>query len=195
MRRLVWASAGRTYHIVGNIMHWFNFKLCQCWLIFRAFLLIHEYVCWVIFKINYFEKFFQKYHQSIKQFGSRSGSMFHGTWSGSKLFAKVISRGQNSSQTLTPTLFSCPENVICFWPLLHIFIQSLQTRIFHELKQTIWTLQSVWYWSILFAILATLVVFPTAWKKGRVLARKGHIWCVKFTQKGTFVRADFSNVS
>ena len=24
------------------------------------------------FKINFFEKFFQKYHQSVKQFGSRS---------------------------------------------------------------------------------------------------------------------------
>ena len=38
----------------------------------------------IFFKINFFEKFFQDYHQSIKQFGSRSGPTF---WSGSKLFA------------------------------------------------------------------------------------------------------------
>ena len=38
----------------------------------------------LFFQINFFEKFFQEYHQSVKQFGSRSRS-------GSKLFAKVIS--------------------------------------------------------------------------------------------------------
>ena len=27
------------------------------------------------FKINFFEKFFQEYHQMVKKFGSRSGSM------------------------------------------------------------------------------------------------------------------------
>ena len=27
----------------------------------------------IIFKINFSEKFFQEYHQSVKQFGSRSG--------------------------------------------------------------------------------------------------------------------------
>ena len=45
-----------------------------------------------IFKINFFEIFFQEYHQSVKQFGSRSGPTFCRAWSGSKLFAKVISR-------------------------------------------------------------------------------------------------------
>ena len=29
-----------------------------------------------LFKINFFEKFFQEYHQSVKQFGSRSGQCF-----------------------------------------------------------------------------------------------------------------------
>ena len=27
----------------------------------------------IFFKINFFDKFFQEYHQSVKQFGSRSG--------------------------------------------------------------------------------------------------------------------------
>ena len=31
----------------------------------------------IFFKIKFFENFFQEYHQSIKQFGSRSGPTFH----------------------------------------------------------------------------------------------------------------------
>ena len=34
MRRLIWGLAGRTYHIVGNLMHW---------LIFRS--ILHTYAC------------------------------------------------------------------------------------------------------------------------------------------------------
>ena len=49
-------------------------------------------VCWFFFKINFFEKFFQQYHLSVKQIGSRSGLMFCRVWSGSNLFEKVISR-------------------------------------------------------------------------------------------------------
>ena len=46
------------------------------------------------FKINFFKKFFQEHHQSVNQFGSRSGPTFCRSWSGFKLFAKVISRQQ-----------------------------------------------------------------------------------------------------
>ena len=49
-------------------------------------------VCWFFFKIIFFENFFQEYHQSVKQFGSRSGPTSCRAWSGSKLFAKVINR-------------------------------------------------------------------------------------------------------
>ena len=42
-------------------------------------------------KIVFFFKFLE-YSQSVKQFGSRSGPMFCQAWSGSKLFAKFISR-------------------------------------------------------------------------------------------------------
>ena len=41
-----------------------------------------------------------QHYQSVKQFGSRSGPTFCWAWSGSKLFAKVISR-QQKSQLLT----------------------------------------------------------------------------------------------
>ena len=64
--------------------------------------LFYLFACWVIlllccrllifFKINFFKIFFQEYYQSVKQFGSRSGPKKCRSWSGSKLFAKVISR-------------------------------------------------------------------------------------------------------
>ena len=49
---------------------------------------------WIFLKTNFFKKIFQEYHQSVKQFGSRSGPTFYWAWSGSKLFAKFISRRQ-----------------------------------------------------------------------------------------------------
>ena len=41
----------------------------ECWVILHASLSSADF----FFKINFFEKFFQEYHQSVKQFGSRSG--------------------------------------------------------------------------------------------------------------------------
>ena len=46
----------------------------------------------IFFKIDIFKKFFQDYHQSAKQFGPRSGPTFSRAWSGSNLFAEIISR-------------------------------------------------------------------------------------------------------
>ena len=57
------------------------------WGIFPAFSLSADF-----FQNQLFEKFFQEYNQSVKQFGSRSGWTFCWAKSGSKLFAKVISR-------------------------------------------------------------------------------------------------------
>ena len=48
------------------------------------------------FKTIFSKKIFPEYHQSVKQFGSRSGPTFCQAWSGSKLFAKVISKWQKS---------------------------------------------------------------------------------------------------
>ena len=48
------------------------------------------------FKINFFKILFQKHYQCVKQFGSRSGPAFCWSWSGSKIFAKVISWLQKS---------------------------------------------------------------------------------------------------
>ena len=53
----------------------------------------HVFCCLLIlFKINFSEKFFQEYHLSVKQIGSRSGPTFCRAWSGSNLFAKAMSR-------------------------------------------------------------------------------------------------------
>ena len=61
-----------------------------CWVIFHAFVV----VCWLFSKFTLSKKFFQKHYQSVKRFRSRSGPRFCQSWSGSKLFAKVISGRQ-----------------------------------------------------------------------------------------------------
>ena len=48
-------------------------------------------ICWTLSKTT-FQKFFQEYHTSIKQIESRSIPTFYWALSGSKLFAKTISR-------------------------------------------------------------------------------------------------------
>ena len=56
-----------------------------------------SWFCWCLltFFVIFFFKFFQDHLQSVKQFGSRSGPTFCRSWSGFKLFAKVISKQQN----------------------------------------------------------------------------------------------------
>ena len=49
-------------------------------------------VCCLFSELTFLKKIFREYHQSIKQFGSRSGPTFCQAGSGFKLFAKVISR-------------------------------------------------------------------------------------------------------
>ena len=50
-------------------------------------------VCWRFSKLAFSKNFFQEYNKSAKHFGSRSVCW---SWSGSKLFAKVLSRRQMS---------------------------------------------------------------------------------------------------
>ena len=66
--------------------------LMACWVIFHIFFdrLL------TFFKIIFFKKFLQESFQSVKWFGSRAGPTECRAWSGSKLFAKIISRWQNS---------------------------------------------------------------------------------------------------
>ena len=64
-----------------------------------------------------------------------------------------------------------------------------------EVSQTTWAVAWPWlskasygHWSVSHQQHS---VYPTAWKKGRVLPEKGHFWCVKFTQKGTLLEQTF----
>ena len=57
------------------------------------------------------KKILQEYHQSAKQFESRSGPTFCRVWSGSKLFAKFISRQQKSQ----PARKELDKKVLVSW--------------------------------------------------------------------------------
>ena len=64
-------------------------------LLYLTIYLLGNYTCFFrvfFFKISFCENFFQEYHKSVKQFGSRSGPTLCRVGSGSKLFTKVISR-------------------------------------------------------------------------------------------------------
>ena len=78
-----------------------------CWVIF------HVFCCLLIFlKINFFKNFFQEYHQSIKQFGSRSGLTFCQAWPGSKTVCKCYQQ----------TALVC----VCTTLLLKFYLVNLQ---------------------------------------------------------------------
>ena len=75
---------------------------CTCAKPPLIFCMLGNYSCFccrllTFFKMNFFKKIFQEHYQSVKQFGSRSGPMFCQSWSGSKLFAKVMIRRQKSA--------------------------------------------------------------------------------------------------
>ena len=65
--------------------------------------------------MNFFKKISQEYHQSVKQSGSRSGPTFCRAWSGTKLFAKVISRRQVATSGNLETLCSLFPHTTIFY--------------------------------------------------------------------------------
>ena len=50
-------------------------------------------------KINFFKIYFPEYHQSIRQLGSRSGRIFCGAWSGSKIVSMIRKYHNHKPQT------------------------------------------------------------------------------------------------
>ena len=73
------------------------------------------------FKIDFFKKFFQEYHLKVKQIRSRSGLTLCHAWSGSNLFAKVLSRRHVYAQ-----LSNGAENLIVFiWDFIYILTSIL----------------------------------------------------------------------
>ena len=80
-----------------------NFTFCKYtwlftyWVIFHAFLLASA----VFFSINFFFiKICQEYHQSVKQFWSRSGPTLYCPWSGSELLSVVDTMGKEIKKKL-----------------------------------------------------------------------------------------------
>ena len=130
--------------------------------------------CWrllTFFKINFFNNFFQEYYQHAKLFWSRWGPTFCHSWSGSKLFAKVISRWQKLQPARKEFILGLmqewtkmleyagknfgPKNFVCFFHLLHIFKHAQDNFILEatsmHLHQTV-SKEAVWSEFILFAI-------------------------------------------
>ena len=121
---------------------------------------------WFFFLINFFQKkkkkkCFQEYHQSVKQFGARSGPTFCWAWSGSKLFAKVMSRWQKSPLVGKELIFVSHVPRVCryylegsqgqdIFKLIKLYhspdkLSRLQINIFHIVPRKLWHfMQIVW---------------------------------------------------
>ena len=96
----------KKFRVATNIRHWLKVQSSRwfknyifakkCILIIFsniAFIIPSQFIIVIFYSLD--AGFFQ-YHQSVKQFGSRSGPTFCRARSGSKLFAKVNSRQQKS---------------------------------------------------------------------------------------------------
>ena len=67
----------------------YNKEMCRLSKLRMTLLACFIVVCWFFFKINFLVKFFQEYHQSVKQFGSRSGPTLCRAWSGSNCLRRL----------------------------------------------------------------------------------------------------------
>ena len=67
----------------------------------------------IFFKIKFFEKFFQEYHQNIKQFGYRSGPTFVGPDLGPNCLQFKLSTNDTSRQRVKITEFNFGLGLCC----------------------------------------------------------------------------------
>ena len=95
------------YNLTARLRMWTQqdelFNSFNCYQQIKEILETGKYICMLgdfscIFLLTFFiffsRKFFKENYQSVKRFGSRSGPTFCRSWSGHKLFTKVISRWQ-----------------------------------------------------------------------------------------------------
>ena len=77
------------------------------------------------FKIKFFKKMLQEYHQSVKQFGSRSGPT-QTVCKGYQQMTKVVTSGERVNETLPALpilrahlldLFKCLQQTLVMWPV------------------------------------------------------------------------------
>ena len=95
-----------------------------------------------LLKIHFLEiLFYKEHHQCVKQFGLRSGPTFCQPWSGSKLFAKVISRRHQKANSqmvlflyvgffsiLRPVIFNMTLFVKSLYCFGHGYVLFIVTR-------------------------------------------------------------------
>ena len=98
-------------HTGSDFIHYADTRTSE---LFACWVILHAFLSTVVFflKVTFSKKNLQEYHQSVKQFGSRSGQTFCPAWSGSLLFAMVISRQQKwplaEKELIDKVLFSTP---------------------------------------------------------------------------------------
>ena len=83
----------------------------------RTLCMLGKFACFfyrllIFFKINFFQKFFQEYHKSVKQFESRAGPTFCRAWSGYKTVCK------GNQQTTLEGKVKLDMYVICLFMLM-----------------------------------------------------------------------------
>ena len=104
---LLFVTASERGKKVAVIKHWTGWRRWWWWYYWtfgpiqkiwnrKSLCMLGNFSCFcrllAFFKINFFKKFFQELYQSVIRFAYRSEPTFCCPWSGSKLFAKIISR-------------------------------------------------------------------------------------------------------
>ena len=125
MRRLVWAFAGRTHHIVGNLIRGSIINSLPVRWFFMVF-----FVCWFLF---FFPKKqnVQKKQNSVKQFGSKSDMAFCWAWSGSVL-------------CIDHQMALAGEKLIVTGIRISLSFADIVYRSWDALKPTIWPIRLLW---------------------------------------------------
>ena len=121
-------------------MFWLrNKKNDICYALLSGLFFMLFVIFWFFFKINFSEKFFQKYHQSVKQFWSRSGSMFVEPDLGKNCLQRLLADNTRLMYSSNFTLFGPLFWNKVFWRLLFgIRIKVLDCQNF-DLKQRLFS--------------------------------------------------------
>ena len=94
MCRLIWAFAGRTYHIVGNLMSRLIFyQLFACWVFLHALVV----VCWLL-KLTLSKSSFRNTIRKSNGLRSRSGPTFYRSRSGSNCLRRLSADNKSCCQ-------------------------------------------------------------------------------------------------
>ena len=105
-------SCCRSFFTKPDKIWWMSYgnRIKHCMLgNFSCFKLVYAYF---FFKIIFFKQFFQGHKQGVKWFGSKIGWTFCPSWSGCKLFAKIIRWQVAASKERAKALINQPIQMI-----------------------------------------------------------------------------------